>query len=53
MSIKAVAAFPDSELKLLAVKSTDGVVGLRVKKPVTRDSLELLESVQLAETALS
>jgi hypothetical protein len=50
---KAVAVFSDSKLKLLAVRSTDGVVGLRVKKPVTRDSLELLEIVQLAETALS
>jgi hypothetical protein len=50
---KAVAAFSESELKLLVVKSTDGVVGLRVRKPVARDSLELLEIVQLAETALS
>jgi hypothetical protein len=50
---KAVAAFSDSELKLLAVKSTDGVVGLRVRKPVANDSLELLEVAQLAETALS
>ena len=50
---KAVAAFSDSELKLLAVKSVDGVVGIRVRKPVKRDSLELLEIVQLVETALS
>lgn len=50
---RAVAAFSEQELKLLAVRSAEGVVGFRVRKPVTRDSVELLEIAQLAEKALS
>jgi hypothetical protein len=50
---QAAAVFSGSELRLLAVRSAEGVVGLRVRKPVTQDSLEFLEITQLTETALS
>jgi hypothetical protein len=50
---EAVAAFSDSQLKLLAVKTTGGVAGIRIRKPVTKGDPELLEIVQMAETALS
>jgi len=49
----AAATFSNDELKLLAVKSVRGVVGIRVRKPVTKDSPELSKVVQLAEKALS
>jgi hypothetical protein len=49
----AAAAFRNDELKLLAVKSSQGVVGLRIRKPVSRDGADFDEAVRLAETALS
>jgi len=49
----AVASFKDNELKLLAVKSSLGVVGIRVRKPVARNSDELNELARLAEMVLS
>lgn len=50
---KAAALFADDELKLLAVKSSPGVVGLRVRMPVSKDSVEFDVIAQLAEKALS
>ena len=49
----AFATFQDKELKLLAVRSPLGVVGLRVRKPVRKNSRELNELARLAEKALS
>jgi hypothetical protein len=49
----ATAAFADGQLKLLAAKSSDGLVGLRVRKPVGRGSQDLDIAVGLAEKALS
>lgn len=50
---KAAALFVAGELKLLTVKTFQGVVGLRVRMPVHADSAEFDEIVQLAESALS
>ena len=50
---EAAAAFSDDELKLLAVKSSRGLVGLRVRKTASRDSADFNEIVQLAEEALA
>ena len=50
---RAVASFKGNELGLLAVQSPLGVVGIRVRKPVDRNSEELMALIQLAETALS
>ena len=50
---KAFAVYSDGELKLLAVKSERGVVGIRVRKPVSEDSDDFREIAQLAEKALS
>jgi len=50
---EAAGSFVDHELGLLAVRSAQGVVGLRVKKPVQKNSAEFIEIVQLAEKALS
>lgn len=49
----AAGSFINNELGLLAVKSGQGVIGLRVKKPVQKNSAEFTEIVQLAEKALS
>ena len=49
--LKAAAAFSDDELKLLAVKSPGGVVGLRVRKPVRSGSAAFDEVLKLAEKA--
>ena len=50
---KATASFKGNELKLLAVKSTQGVVGLRVRNSVRKDSADFQDIVQLAEKALA
>ncbi len=50
---RAFAAFKDKDLRLLAVKSQMGVVGIRVRKPVRRNSEEFNSLAQLAEKALS
>jgi hypothetical protein len=50
---KAAAVFSGQELKLLAVQSAEGVVGVRVRKVVTRDSAGFVEVVELVERALS
>jgi len=50
---KAIATFNGDELKTFAVKSARGVVGLRVRKPVRRDSADFNDISQLAEKALS
>lgn len=49
----AAVAFADGELKLLTAKSEAGVVGLRVRKPVTRDSEEMGKAMEIAQKALS
>lgn len=49
----AVATLKDDVLKTLAVKSARGVVGLRVRKSIRKDSAEFNEVTQLAEKALS
>jgi len=49
----AVATFNNDELKTFAVKSARGVVGLRVRKPIRKDSADFNEVTQLAERALS
>lgn len=51
VGLKAAASLGDDELKLIAVKSAQGVVGLRVKKPVSESSAEFKEIIQLAEKA--
>ena len=53
IGLKAAATFSDDELKLLAVKSSRGVVGIRVRKSVGKDSADFNEIVQLTEKALS
>lgn len=50
---EASAAFVDDEFRLLAVKSTQGVVGIRVRKPVLKGSTEFDEVKRLAEKALA
>lgn len=50
---KAAASFTDDELKLLSVKSAQGVVGLRVRKSISKDSADFKQIVKLAEHALS
>jgi hypothetical protein len=50
---EAAGSFVDDELGLLAVKSAQGLVGVRVKKPALRDSADYNEIVHLAEKALS
>jgi hypothetical protein len=52
-SSRAVAALDGEELKLVGVKSPRGIVGLRVRRPVARDSADFEEVLRLAETALS
>ena len=49
----ATAAFSDGELRLLAAKSSNGLVGLRVRKPVGPGSQDLDIAVGLVEKALS
>lgn len=49
----AAAAFGDGELKLLAVSSPQGTIGLRVRASVREDSAELDQVVRLARTALN
>jgi len=51
VGLKAAASLGDDELKLLAVKSAQGVVGLRVRKSVSEESAEFKEIIQLAEKA--
>ena len=53
VGLDAAAAYGDNEVKLLAVKSATGVVGLRVRKPVRKNSAEFNAIARLAETALS
>lgn len=50
---RAVASFKGNELGLLAIQSPLGVVGIRIRKPVGRNSEELKTLTQLAEKALS
>lgn len=50
---QAFAVYSDDELKLLAVKSERGVVGIRVRKPVSNDSDDFRAVARLAEKALS
>lgn len=50
---KAVAYFQGKELKFLAAKTSQGVIGLRAKQSVKRDSAELDQFVLLTERALS
>jgi hypothetical protein len=49
----AAATFNDDKLKTFAVKSPRGVVGLRVRKTIRRDSADFSDVAQLAEKALS
>jgi hypothetical protein len=49
----AAAFFQGENLKFLTVKSPKGVIGLRTKKVVKRDSREFDQLVVLAERALS
>lgn len=53
VGLEAAATFSNDELKLLAVKSNRGVVGIRIRKPVRRGSAAFNEVAQLAEKALS
>ena len=53
VGLKAVAYFQGDELEFLAAKSTQGVIGLRTKESVRRDSTEQDQLVLLAEKALS
>jgi len=50
---KAAAYFQGEELKLLAARSTQGVIGLRVKKSVKRNSFEFDQTALLVEKALT
>lgn len=50
---RAVAALDGDDLKLLAVESPEGVVGLRVRREIARDSSEFEAALLLARTALS
>ena len=49
---EAAAAFADDELKLLAVKSARGVVGIRARKPIRTGSAGFENVKRLAEKAL-
>jgi len=53
VGLKAAAYFQGEELEFLAAKSTQGVIGLRTKESVKRDSTEQDQLVLLAEKALS
>lgn len=48
---EAAAAFAGDEMRLLAVRSSRGTVGLRVKRSVMRGSAEFDELARLAEEA--
>ena len=50
---KAAAYFQGDELEFLAAKSTHGVIGLRTRESVKRDSAEQDQLFLLAEKALS
>ena len=50
---EAAAAFADDELKLLAVKSARGLVGIRARKPILNGSADLESIKRLAEKALA
>lgn len=50
---EVTASFSDENLKLLAVKSSDGIIGLRVRKPVVKDSTEFDTLLDLSDKALS
>lgn len=49
---EAVATFSEDELRLFAVKSSNGLVGLRVRKPVENDSADFQKLISLSEKAL-
>jgi len=53
VGLKAAAYFQGEELEFLAAKSTQGVIGLRTKESVKRDSTEQIQLVLLVEKALS
>ena len=53
VGLKAAAYFQGDELEFLAAKSTQGVIGLRTKESVKKDSTEQNQLVLLAEKALS
>ena len=53
VGLKAAAYFQGDELEFLAAKSTEGVIGLRTKESVKRNSIEQNQLVLLAEKALS
>jgi hypothetical protein len=53
VGLGAAAFFQGEDLKFLAVKSMQGVIGLRTKKDVKRDSPEFDQLVLLAGRALS
>jgi len=50
---EAAATFSHKDLKLLAVKSPNGIIGLRVRKPVERDSDGFDTLLVLSAKALS
>ena len=53
VGLKAAAYFQGNELEFLAAKSAQGVIGLRTKESVKKDSTEQNQLVLLAEKALS
>jgi len=50
---EATASFTDKDVKLLAVKSSNGIIGLRVRKPVKQDSTGFDILLELSDKALS
>jgi len=53
VGLKSAAYYQGDELEFLAARSTQGVIGLRTKESVKRDSAEQDQLVLLAEKVLS
>jgi hypothetical protein len=50
---EAVASFSEQNLKLLAVKSSNGIIGLRVRKEIEQDAAEFDKLLDLSGKALN
>jgi hypothetical protein len=53
VGLKSAAYYQGDELEFLAVRSSQGVIGLRTKESVKRDSAQQDQLVLLAEKVLS